>query len=94
MNAIRGRAKNPPSVNSHPLISKYFKVLGADGMIPAATAVRLRDFTRPAPAGRRRQVHERCAFYLDRRMTLSAHRRLRRTEFKGLLGEHLRHPHN
>ena len=36
MNAIEVALKIRVAVNSHPLISKYFRVLGADGMIPAA----------------------------------------------------------
>jgi arginine decarboxylase len=36
MNAIEIALKIRQAVNSHPLISKYFKVLGADAMIPAA----------------------------------------------------------
>ena len=36
MNAIEIALKIRRAVNEHPLISKYFKVLGADAMIPAA----------------------------------------------------------
>src|SRR6476620_5554715 len=34
MNAIEIALKIRSAVNNHPLISKYFKVLGADGMVP------------------------------------------------------------
>ena len=36
MNAISIALKIRTAVNSHPLISKYFRVLGADEMIPEA----------------------------------------------------------
>ena len=57
MNAIEIALVIRREVNRHPLISKYFRVLGADGMIPAEyRQTRLRRFPRP-----RRQLGERAA---------------------------------
>ena len=47
MNAIEIALEIRAAINSHPLISKYFRVLGADEMIPARVpAVRLRRLPR------------------------------------------------
>ena len=35
MQAIQLATRDPPAVNTHPLVSKYFRVLEADDMIPA-----------------------------------------------------------
>ncbi|MBR0662285.1 aminotransferase class I/II-fold pyridoxal phosphate-dependent enzyme [Neoroseomonas oryzicola] len=89
MNAIEIALKIRLAVNSHPLISKYFRVLGADEMIPAAYRQSgFQDYTRPgtgwADAVKAMREDE---FYLDpTRMTLVCGTAgFDGTQFKGLL---------
>ena len=89
MNAIEIALKIRQAVNSHPLISRYFRMVGADGMIPSAFrqsgfAVYLAPDTTLAEVVRAMQEDE---FYLDpTRMTLVCGTAgFDGTEFKGLL---------
>ncbi len=89
MNAIEIALRIRTAINSHPLISKYFRVLGADEMIPAAYRQSgFKDFTRPGTgwtdAVRAMREDE---FYLDpTRMTLVCGTAgFDGTQFKGLL---------
>jgi arginine decarboxylase len=89
MNAIEIALKIRATVNRHPLISKYFRVLGADGMIPAAYRQSgFVDYLQPgvtwATVVKAMQEDE---FYLDpTRMTLVCGTAgFDGTQFKGLL---------
>jgi arginine decarboxylase len=89
MNAIEIALKIRQGVNSHPLISKYFRVLGADGMIPAAYRQSgFVDYLAPGTTWAEviRAMRED-EFYLDpTRMTLVCGTAgFDGTEFKGLL---------
>lgn len=89
MNAIEIALKIRHAVNSHPLISKYFRIVGADGMIPLAYRQsgfidHLAPDTTWAEVVRAMREDE---FYLDpTRMTLVCGTAgFDGTEFKGLL---------
>ena len=89
MNAIEIALKIRRAVNEHPLISKYFRVLGADAMIPAEYRQSgFKDYLAPgstwATAIKAMQEDE---FYLDpTRMTLVCGTAgFDGTQFKGLL---------
>ncbi|MCA3280896.1 MAG: decarboxylase [Roseomonas sp.] len=89
MNAIEIALKIRNAVQHHPLISKYFRVLGADGMIPAAYRQSgFQDYLQPgvtwATVIKAMQEDE---FFLDpTRMTLvCGSAGFDGTEFKGLL---------
>jgi arginine decarboxylase len=91
MNAIEVALKIRSAVNRHPLISRYFKVLGADGMIPAEYRQSgFTDYLAPgatwADVVRAMREDE---FYLDpTRMTLVCGTAgFDGTQFKGLLAE-------
>ncbi|WP_270935083.1 aminotransferase class I/II-fold pyridoxal phosphate-dependent enzyme [Falsiroseomonas oryzae] len=89
MNAIEIALSIRATVNSHPLISKYFRVLGADGMIPAAYRQSgFVDYLAPGTnwATVVKAIHED-EFYLDpTRMTLVCGTAgFDGTQFKGLL---------
>ncbi len=89
--------RSAATVNAHPLISKYFRVLGADDMIPAEyRASGFKDFLAPGTElGRRRSKAMReDEFYLDpTRMTLVCGTAgFDGTQFKGMLARTLQHP--
>jgi len=89
MNAIEIALKIRGAINSHPLISKYFRVLGADQMIPAEYRQSgFEDYLKPGTswAGIVKAMRED-EFYLDpTRMTLvCGSAGFDGTQFKGLL---------
>jgi arginine decarboxylase len=89
MNAIEIALKIREAVNSHPLISRYFRILGADTMIPAEYRQSgFKDYLSPGTtwAGVVRAMRED-EFYLDpTRMTLVCGTAgFDGTQFKGLL---------
>ena len=96
-NAIEMALAIRQAVASHPLISKYFQVLGADEMVPAEfRAERLRRLPRSRRRTGRRRVEsmQDDEFCLDpTRMTLVCGTAgFDGTQFKGMLAEPLQHP--
>ncbi len=91
MNAISTALKIRATVNGHPLISKYFKVLGADEMIPAEFRQSgFVDFLKPGTNwGDIVKAMREDEFYLDpTRMTMVCGTAgFDGTQFKGLLAE-------
>jgi arginine decarboxylase len=91
MNAIEIALKIRRAVNSHPLISRYFRVLGADEMIPAEYRQSgFRDYLTPgANWGDVVRAMREDEFYLDpTRMTLVCGTAgFDGTQFKGLLAQ-------
>lgn len=89
MNAISIALKIRTAVNSHPLISKYFRVLGADELIPAAYRQSgFKDYLAPGTTwGDIVRSMREDEFYLDpTRMTLvCGDAGFDGTQFKGLL---------
>ncbi len=91
MNAISTALKIRATVNGHPLISKYFRVLGADDMIPAEFRQSgFVDFLKPGTNwGDIIKAMREDEFYLDpTRMTMVCGTAgFDGTQFKGLLAE-------
>ena len=96
MNAIEVSLAIRQQVNTHPLISKYFRVLGADEMVPAEyrnerihRLPRARhDLAGPGAQHARGRVLPRP----DAHDAGLRHGRLRRHAVQGAAGEHLQHP--
>ena len=91
MNAISIALKIRQSINTHPVISKYFRVLGADELIPEAFRTSgFKDYLTPGTTwGDVVQSMREDEFYLDpTRMTLVCGTAgFDGTQFKGLLAE-------